>query len=201
MRLSSVAIGSLAAAATVFSGCGGSEQGLHAVPNSAIALVEPNATEHVIYSFGATPSLADGYYPDAGLTEAGGMLYGTATHGGNVACTDSYPGCGVVFSIKLSSGKERVLHAFTGKDGANPQAPLIDVSGTLYGTTEYGGMPNGNLSPGGTVFSVTKSGKEHELHSFGYETDGMAEDGQGNLYVAYRGKHSGSIAEFSGGLG
>jgi hypothetical protein len=30
----------------------------------------------------------------------------------------------------------------------------------------------------------------------GSETDGMAEDGQGNLYVAYRGKPSGSIAEF-----
>ena len=34
----------------------------------------------------------------------------------------------------------------------------------------------------------------------GFETDGMAEDGQGNLYVAYRGKHSGSIAEFGPGL-
>ena len=30
----------------------------------------------------------------------------------------------------------------------------------------------------------------------GFETDGMAEDGQGNLYVAYRGKASSSIAEF-----
>ena len=34
----------------------------------------------------------------------------------------------------------------------------------------------------------------------GSETDGMAEDGQGNLWVAYRGKHSGSIAEFGPGL-
>jgi NHL repeat len=34
----------------------------------------------------------------------------------------------------------------------------------------------------------------------GSETDGMAEDGQGNLYVAYRGKYSGSIAEFGPGL-
>lgn len=30
----------------------------------------------------------------------------------------------------------------------------------------------------------------------GSETDGMAEDGQGNLYVAFRGKAHGSIAEF-----
>ena len=34
----------------------------------------------------------------------------------------------------------------------------------------------------------------------GSEADGMAEDGQGNLYVAYRGKASGSIAEFGPGL-
>jgi hypothetical protein len=34
----------------------------------------------------------------------------------------------------------------------------------------------------------------------GYETDGMAEDGQGNLYVAFRGKAHGSIAEFGPGL-
>jgi hypothetical protein len=34
----------------------------------------------------------------------------------------------------------------------------------------------------------------------GSEADGMAEDGQGNLYVAYRGKVSGSIAEFGPGL-
>ena len=33
----------------------------------------------------------------------------------------------------------------------------------------------------------------------GSETDGMAEDGQGNLYVAYR-EASGSIAEFGPGL-
>jgi hypothetical protein len=34
----------------------------------------------------------------------------------------------------------------------------------------------------------------------GYEEDGMAEDGQGNLHVAYRGKDHGSIAEFGPGL-
>lgn len=34
----------------------------------------------------------------------------------------------------------------------------------------------------------------------GSETDGMAEDRQGNLYVAYRGRVTGSIAEFGPGL-
>ena len=49
------------------------------------------------------------------------------------------PGCGTVFSV-TPSGQEKVLHAFAGaSDGANPNAALIDVNGTLYGTTVHGG--------------------------------------------------------------
>ena len=46
------------------------------------------------------------------------------------------------------------------------------------------------------------AGRNHVIahQQLGYETDGMAEDGQGDLYVAYRGKASGSIAEFGPGL-
>ena len=33
----------------------------------------------------------------------------------------------------------RVLHSFSKPDGAHPQAGLIDVDGTLYGTTNEGG--------------------------------------------------------------
>ena len=41
---------------------------------------------------------------------------------------------------------------------------LIDVNGVLYGTTAYGGNFR---SKAGTVFSITTSGTEHVLHSFG----------------------------------
>ena len=37
------------------------------------------------------------------------------------------------------SGKEKVLHTFPGQfgDGMNPVANLVDVRGTLFGTTQY----------------------------------------------------------------
>jgi uncharacterized repeat protein (TIGR03803 family) len=71
---------------------------------------------------------------------SGGTLYGATNFGGhpNKGC---YPGrgCGTVFSIS-TPGSETVLYRFAGgKSSARPYAGLIDVSGTLYGTTQIGG--------------------------------------------------------------
>jgi uncharacterized repeat protein (TIGR03803 family) len=44
---------------------------------------------------------------------------------------------------------------------------LVNVKGTLYGTTFYGGS-----SGGGTVFAVATAGKESILHSFKGGKDG-----------------------------
>ena len=58
---------------------------------------------------------------------------------------------------------ESVIYSFKDyADGAVPLAGLINVGGTLYGTTGYGG--NG----GGTVFSVTPKGSESVLVPFDY---------------------------------
>jgi uncharacterized repeat protein (TIGR03803 family) len=58
-----------------------------------------------------------------------GKLYGTTSLGG------AY-GKGTVFSMSLTGSNEKVLHSFGhGSDGATPLAGLIDVKGTLYGTT------------------------------------------------------------------
>jgi uncharacterized repeat protein (TIGR03803 family) len=67
-----------------------------------------------------------------------------------------------------------VLHAFGGKDGANPVSPLLVLGGSLYGTTF-----NGGAYGAGTVFSVdVASGNETVLHSFGGPTlDGLPPDG------------------------
>src|ERR1700733_4262403 len=47
---------------------------------------------------------------------------------------------GTVFSLDPATGAENVLHTFgSNGDGGKPGARLLDVNGTLYGTTLYGG--------------------------------------------------------------
>jgi uncharacterized repeat protein (TIGR03803 family) len=71
-----------------------------------------------------------------------------------------------------------VLHSFGGpKDGVFPYGGLIDVNGTLYGVTSNGGSVScgvkyGDIHGCGTVFSITTSGTESVLHSFGRPRDG-----------------------------
>ena len=130
--------------------------------------------ERVLYSFGSTSS--DGTYPSASLINVAGTLYGTTDYGGATSDVD-----GTVFSI-TPSGAEKVLHSFgKGTDGISPTAGLIDVNGTLYGTTFVGGRTIGG-SYYGTVFSITTSGSEKVLHSFGKRHDG-AEPAGGLLNV------------------
>ena len=123
----------------------------------------------MLYSFGRVP---DGNNPEAGLVGLGGTFYGTTSDGGGFApsCTTSYFPCGTVFSI-TPSGTEKVLHSFGNKkDGFDPVAPLIEVNGTLYGTTEFGGPRHHKCC--GTVFSITPSGTYKVLHNFGAANDG-----------------------------
>jgi uncharacterized repeat protein (TIGR03803 family) len=58
---------------------------------------------------------------------------------------------GTVFSI-TTSGKETVLHSFGAGsgDGGQPLAGLINVNGTLHGTTDSAGATGY-----GTVFSLS----------------------------------------------
>ncbi len=127
--------------------------------------VAKTGEETVLHSFGGS---GDGSGPVAGLLDVNGTLYGTTVEGG---ANDS----GTVFSI-TRGGKEKVLYSFpyTGNGGDQPYASLIDVNGTLYGTTYQGGaLPCGNAGCG-TVFSITTSGTERLLYSFGKQTnDGL----------------------------
>ena len=136
----------------------------------------PSGTETVLHTFGIG---TDGSNVWAGLVrDAKGNLYGTTYQGGTY-------GNGTVFEV-TPSGTETVLHSFNndGTDGYGPMAGLvIDASGNLYGTTEFGGTYTY-----GTVFEITPSGTETILHSFGAGTDGrnpvagLVLDTQGNLY-------------------
>jgi uncharacterized repeat protein (TIGR03803 family) len=114
---------------------------------------------------------SDGKNPVAGLLDVNGTLYGTTLYGGgSSACAK---GCGTVFSIS-TSGAEKVLHSFAGgSDGAYPQAALIDMNGTLYGTTAAGGGASGCAEGGcGTIFSISTSGAESVVHSFSKDSNG-----------------------------
>jgi uncharacterized repeat protein (TIGR03803 family) len=131
--------------------------------------ITTSGKETVLHSFGV--GSGDGSGPLAGLINVNGTLYGTTT-GGGAYCSSGGYNCGTVFAI-TTSGAETVLHSFKGGsgDGANPSDGLLDVNGTLYGTTQDGGAYCGSYGCG-TVFSVTTSGKEKVLHNFGGSGDG-----------------------------
>ena len=154
----------------------------------AVFKVTKARKETVLYSFTGG---ADGGYPTGGVVrDTAGNLYGTTVDGGEGSgCY--YGGCGTAFKLD-ATGKETVLHSFTvGKDGASPAAGLVrDSVGDVYGTTYYGGNANCNKSGNsgcGTIFRVTKSGKEIVLYSFtgtdgAYPYAGLLRDAKGNLY-------------------
>jgi uncharacterized repeat protein (TIGR03803 family) len=128
--------------------------------------VSLSGEESVVDRFHGSPQ---GAYPYSSLVEVSGTLYGT-TSGGGQGCS-GFGGCGTVFAVNPSTGALRVVYSFKGgaTDGANPLAGLLAVSGTLYGTTKYGGSGTCEQGPGGcgTVFKIDPStGAESVLHSF-----------------------------------
>jgi uncharacterized repeat protein (TIGR03803 family) len=133
--------------------------------------------EVVIHPFHGAPN--DGASPRGDLVNVGNILYGTTDIGGAGSCS---LGCGTVFEI-TTAGNERVLHPFPGTPKpANPHSGLIEVDGTLYGTTSAGGAYGK-----GTVFKLTTAGVPTLLYSF----QGGPKDGDGP---------SSSLIEVSGTL-
>ena len=143
--------------------------------SGTVFAITKTGEETVLHSFGGSEfsSSGDGAQPAAGLIDVNGTLYGTTYAGGAHVCGGVT--CGTVFSI-TTSGTEKVLHSFdfSATDGALPYAGLIDVNGTLYGTTLQGGAHQCGGLTCGTVFSITTSGTEKVLYSFGKEVhDGV----------------------------
>ena len=122
-------------------------------------------SEKVLHSFKGG---ADGSNPQSGLLDVNGKLYGTTAYGGGLGGSGCLGyGCGTVYRVSLT-GAEKVLHSFAGgSDGADPMAGLLDVNGTLYGTTAGGGS-----STSGTVYSMTTTGSEKVRYSFAGGSDG-----------------------------
>ena len=93
-----------------------------------------------------------------------------------------------------TSTNYKVVYSFGNPpDGSYPTASLIDMGGTLYGTTAGGGSNSCAYYPYspyfgcGTVFSITPSGTEKVLYNFGSAPDGSVPYGNlrdvgGTLY-------------------
>ncbi|MGC1380109.1 MAG: choice-of-anchor tandem repeat GloVer-containing protein [Candidatus Baltobacteraceae bacterium] len=124
--------------------------------------INRSGQEYVLHSFAGSPG--DGGHPSTALLVYNGELYGTARAGGK------NPAGGAAYKID-AFGDVKLLHSFgvLPNDGSNPAGDLIALNGELYGTTLHGGDVGRGY---GTVFSMTPSGSEHVLHSFGAGTDG-----------------------------
>jgi uncharacterized repeat protein (TIGR03803 family) len=110
----------------------------------------------------------NGALPGGGLVSLGDSLYGTTRGGGSGKCGFGVDGCGIAFKMS-TTGKMQILYSFHATDGTSPDAPLAAVRGVLYGTTGSGGSDcKGEC---GTIFSLSTSGKERVLHSFGPRYD------------------------------
>jgi uncharacterized repeat protein (TIGR03803 family) len=107
----------------------------------------------VLHRFGSPD---DAENPTASFAVLGGVLYGTSSAGG-------IENGGTVYSI-TPKGHEQVLYRFkygARNDGDVPFGGLVAVGGTLYGTTAAGGK-----CYGGTIYSITTTGKETVLYDF-----------------------------------
>jgi len=92
----------------------------------------------------------DGFSPEGNLyLGTDGKLYGIAEYGGRFG---GKSGCGTFFRLARSGNGFKVIYNFHGSaDGCNPYANVIaDGSGTLYGTTRFGGSKNY-----GTLYKLT----------------------------------------------
>src|SRR5579863_2858348 len=182
-------------------------------------------TEAILHVFKGK-AFNDGEFPAGGvITDASGNIYGTTSYGGTGDCVllGIKGGCGTVyeFSPPRTEGGAwtyAILYSFKGgNDGYLPNGDLVfDSTGSLYGSTAFGGGKGTTCDPGyyqycGTVFKLsppkTKGGKwtEEVLHSFAGGSDGgnpnggLVLDGKGAIYgTTYIGGNEGGACGSEG---
>lgn len=163
----------VSASLALLAGCNGTRQlQSDIIPTDTVSHHSPTkAVFHVLRNFGRhfkRQRDRRGAWPEGGLLDVGGLLFGTATMGGG-------PDAGVVYTID-ATGKYHALYRFHGYPDANgPTGTLTDLNGTLFGTSFFGGSCGA-----GTVYSITTSGGEKPLYSF---CNGPASNPTGTLIV------------------
>ncbi len=118
---------------------------------TVFALDASGSTFTVLHEFARTNS--DGANPQGTLLLSGDTLYGITTYGGAA-------GRGTLFAVSTSGANFTLLHSFSGapNDGESPQAGLVLLGATVYGTTAAGGKNrNGTLFSCGPLFSLVPS--------------------------------------------
>lgn len=121
-------------------------------PNPPVTPLSP-WIETPLYLFNGGSDGANPYGADLIFDQAGN-LYGTTYDGGTGSCSG---GCGTVYKLTPSNGSwtESVLYSFVQSgDGQHPWGGVnFDSSGSLYGTTVYGGAYGK-----GAIYQLTPSG-------------------------------------------
>jgi uncharacterized repeat protein (TIGR03803 family) len=119
--------------------------------------IAPSGAFRVLHRFGGGIASPQGGSV-ATLLFSQGKLYGTPTGIGDGEF-------GTVYSSSLS-GDYRMLHRFSGgKNGGNPERPLIALGNELYGTSSPYNAP-------GTIYKISPSGQEQVIWSFKGGVDG-----------------------------
>lgn len=153
---------------------------------------ESGWTETTLHSFGAP---GDGSFPLGGvILDSPGNVYGTTFNGGS-------GGGGTVYELQPSGSNWNysILYNFQGVAGPL-DAPTMDASGNLYGTTLFDGADQDGsvfkLTPGSDGWSYT------DLHDFTGGADGsqpsgsVTLDSQRNVYSTASGGQTGNGVAF-----
>ncbi len=174
-------------AAALLAGCGGSQPPIGAPGAMPQANAEASSSSYEVLHRFAGVRGNRAVVPLAGLISVSGTLYGTTGRMLQYGCVGSHCS-GTIFSMS-TNGAKKLIYQFEGgaSDGAQPTGHLLDVNGTLYGTTALGGGSGCGGEGCGTVYSVTPSGSEKVLYSFKGGTDGADPtgdllDANGTLY-------------------
>ncbi len=150
-----------------------------------VLTMTPSGSANIVYSF--TDGVEGGQPVAAPILGTDGNYYGVTECGGATPCGNTSQGCGTVYQL-TPAGTLGWVHQFTGTDGCNGFAPLVQgKDGNLYGSTAGGA---------GSIFRVTPTGVFTFLNnSQGGITAPMVVGSDGNLYgtAAGGGNGQGSI--------